>query len=145
MTAAGIALRDYQLDALAAVEAAAAEGITRQLIQLPTGAGKTIVFAELLRRRGGRSLVLAHRDELINQAVEKIRLVWPDADLGIVKAEKNETTAQVIVASVQTLARERRLQQLPRDFHTVVIDEAHHAAAESYQAILRYVGVLADG
>lgn len=138
----GITLRDYQIGVLDQVEAAKKRGVQRQLLHLPTGAGKTVIFAELIRREGGRALVLAHRDELIQQAADKIRMVIPNADIGIIKAERNELDHAIIIASVQTLARPSRLAQLDRDFTVVIIDECHHAAAASYQAILEYLGVL---
>ena len=69
--------RPYQYEAVAALLAATARGVQRPLLVLPTGTGKTIVFALLVQRRGGRSLILAHRDELIQQAVDKLRLVDP--------------------------------------------------------------------
>ncbi len=137
-----IKLRPYQLDALTAIEAAKARGIRRQLIHLPTGSGKTILFAEAIRREGGRALVLTHRDELIQQAVDKLLMVMPDADIGIVKAELDQVDATIVVASIQTLSRPNRLERLGRDFSIVVIDEAHHAAAASYQAVLAFLGVL---
>src|SRR5207253_6501060 len=66
--------RPYQYEAVAALLAATARGVQRPLLVLPTGTGKTIVFALLVQRRRGRSLILAHRDELIQQAVDKLRL-----------------------------------------------------------------------
>ena len=80
--------RPYQYEAVAALLAAAARGVQRPLLVLPTGTGKTIVFALLVQRRGGRSLILAHRDELIQQAVDKLRLVDPTLPLGVVQAEQ---------------------------------------------------------
>ncbi|MFW6031345.1 MAG: DEAD/DEAH box helicase [Myxococcota bacterium] len=133
-----IKLRPYQEDAIASIEAAEGRGVRRQAIQLPTGAGKTIVFADLIARRGGRALVLAHRDELISQAVDKLALIIPRDRIGVVKAEHDDHAKPVVVASVQTLAREHRLARLPRDWTTVVVDEAHHTAAESYLRILDY-------
>ena len=65
---AAVLLRPYQLEALDAIAEAEARGVRSQLVALPTGTGKTIVFSELIRRRPGRALVLAHRDELISQA-----------------------------------------------------------------------------
>lgn len=138
-----ITLRSYQEEALAAVAMAEAEGIRRQLMVLPTGAGKTIVFASLAGRRGDRTLVLAHRDELIGQAVDKMRLVWPDADIGIVKAERNECWAQdVVVASVQSLSPQR-IARLGA-FGLVIVDEAHHATARTYARILDGLGCGPD-
>src|SRR5713101_7653314 len=130
--------RPYQHEAVAALLAAAARGVQRPLLVLPSGTGKTIIFALLVQRRGGRSLILAHRDELIQQAVEKLRLVDPTLPLGVVQADRDEHTAPTVVASVQTLSRRARLTRLVPDFATIVIDEAHHAPAATYQRILDY-------
>lgn len=142
-----IALRDYQQEAIEASELAYNRGINRQAIEIPTGSGKTVVFSALVRRRGAPALILAHADELIEQAVNKLRMVASDLSIGVVKAERNEVNADVVVASVQTLARPKRLTQLiqprgtlfaseRRHFQTVVIDEAHHAAAKTYREII---------
>ena len=106
-TATSITPRSYQHEAVEAVLEAHGQGMRRPLVALPTGTGKTIVFALLAQQRGGRTLVLAHRDELIQQAVDKLQLVMPDLDIGLVKAEHNDTDAECVVASVQTLARAR--------------------------------------
>jgi len=130
--------RPYQHEAVAALLAAAARGVPRPLLVLPTGTGKTIIFALLVQRRGGRALILAHRDELIQQAVDKLHLVHPTMALGVVQAASDELTAPTVVASVQTLSRRPRLARLVPDFHTIVIDEAHHAPAPTYRRILAY-------
>lgn len=130
--------RPYQYEAVAALLAATARGVQRPLLVLPTGTGKTIVFALLVQRRGGRSLILAHRDELIQQAVDKLRLVDPTLALGVVQATRDEHTAPTVVASVQTLSRRTRLARVVPDFQTIVIDEAHHAPAPTYRRILDY-------
>jgi superfamily II DNA or RNA helicase len=144
----GIELREYQEDALARVAGAEARGVRRQLIVAATGLGKTVMFVMLAKRRGGRCLVLVHRDELVQQAVAKVREVWPDVSVGIVKAAENDVRHQVVVASVQTLARPKRLTDLlaPFDsptllgkadrFELVVVDEAHHATADTYGRVL---------
>lgn len=132
-----LVLRDYQRDALAAVE----RGTGRQLVVLPTGAGKTVVFSQLLRRRGGTALILAHRDELLQQASAKLGYVAPELGLnvGFVQAGRNDVNAPIVVGSVQTLQSPKRLAQLPATFDTVIVDEAHHATAASYQRILAHV------
>ena len=84
--------RPYQYEAVAALLAATARGVQRPLLVLPTGTGKTIVFALLVQRRRGRSLILAHRDELLQQAVDKLRLVDPTLPLGVVQAARDEHT-----------------------------------------------------
>jgi ATP-dependent helicase IRC3 len=141
----GLPLRPYQEEAIAAINDAAREGLTRLLVALPTGTGKTVIFAHYIDQREGRALVLAHRDELILQSADKLRMVNPDLELGIVKAKENETEAPVVVASVQTLARPKRLEQLRGDFTMVIVDEAHHGVADTYQRILEHVGSLAPG
>ena len=136
--------RDYQIAAIEAVDRAYKEGITRPLIALPTGTGKTIIFASLIKQRQGRALVIAHRDELIRQAADKIAMVNPDLEIGIVKAGENDTSHQCVVASIQTLSRQSRLQQMSDDFNTIVIDEAHHAAAGTYRSVLEYFGAFEE-
>lgn len=159
MTGLALELRDYQADALDRVVAAERRGVRRQLGVAATGLGKTVMFCALAQRRGGRALFLAHRDELISQAAAKVREVWPGVDVGIVKGSTDEVHSHVVVASVQTLARQARLDRLTRPFgpdagllgrsdpfELVVIDEAHHAAADSYGRILEALDAgSADG
>lgn len=138
-----LSLRGYQEEMIAAVEAAEERGVRRQLGVAATGLGKTVFFSALASRKGLRTLVIAHRDELITQAVDKVRLWWPDADVGVVKAERNEVWAQdVVVASVQSLnpTRTAKLGQ----FGLVVVDEAHHAGARSYGRVLDGLGCGPD-
>lgn len=138
-SAPALALRPYQQAALKAIHAAEARGIKRQLVQMPTGTGKTVLFAHLISQRSGRAMVLAHRDELLGQAADKLRAVLPGAQLGKVKAEHDEHDAPIVVASVQTLSRAERLARVVPDFATVVVDECHHAAAESYRRVLEHL------
>lgn len=138
-----IALREYQDDAIKAVMDARARGISRQLIVLPTGCGKTIVFSALSKELNQRTLVIAHREELIEQAKEKFELVWPETDLGIVMADQNNPDCQVVIASIQTAIRPRRLEALKQqDFELLIIDESHHAAADTYQQLIRELGFM---
>lgn len=135
-------LRPYQEAALAAVEDAVARGLRRLIIAHATGLGKTIIFSHYVAKRGGRALILAHRDELIEQAAAKYRMVAPGAEVGIVKAERDEHAARVVIASVQTLARTARLARFEAGFDTVVVDECHHSPADSYQKILAHFGAF---
>ena len=130
-------LRPYQIEALQAVHDAFERGIHRQLLSLPTGAGKTVVFAELVRQRPGRTLVLAHRDRLIEQAHAKLSTVIDKEHLGIIKGPVNHVGARTIVASVQTLGAKsgKRLATL-EPFDTIIIDEAHRSAAPGYLRVL---------
>lgn len=137
-----IELRDYQQEAVQAVDAALDRGVRKQLMVLPTGGGKTIVFSAISQARQARPiLILAHRDELLSQAREKLVSVAPELAMscGLVKAKSNDVNAPVVIASIQTLARRSRLDQLPTTFGTVIIDEAHHAAADSYQRVIDHV------
>jgi ATP-dependent helicase IRC3 len=133
-----ITLRPYQEEAIVAVNEAAEDGITRPLVALPTGTGKTVIFSHLIDQRAGRSLVLAHRDELIRQTVDKLLLVNPDCKVGVVKAEENQLFGPVVVGSVQTISRTNRLEQMAPNFDTIIVDEAHHAPAPSYQRVMEY-------
>ena len=138
-----IALRPYQCEALTAIEAAALRGIRRQVVSLPTGSGKTVIFAHLIMQMHTRTLILVHRDELIRQTLDKLAMVSQGSDLeiGIIKAERDEHAGDVVVASVQTLQREARLQRVAQTFGLIVVDECHHALPEnSYGKILAHVG-----
>lgn len=145
-------LRPYQQDAVRAVVKGwndPGDGDpSRQLIVIPTGGGKTIVFAKLAEIKAGvgqRSLVLAHREELIEQAVSKIRAAT-GLEAHVEKAERHAPrTARVVVASVQTLTREARLQTWPENhFGLVVCDEAHHAVSQSWRTVLSRFDATAD-
>ena len=104
----------------------------RFLIALATGLGKTWIFSHF--KRYGRVLILSHRDELVNQPRR-----YFDCSFGVEKAENHSNGEEVVSASVQTLSHDSRLTQYkPDDFHTIIIDEAHHAAAPSYKKILNY-------
>jgi superfamily II DNA or RNA helicase len=134
----GIVLRGYQEDAVDAVLHAADRGIARALGVAPTGSGKTVILSEVINRRTGpghQTVLLAHRDELLRQAGEKLEMAAPGLamDIGYVKAGQNEVDKPIIIASVQTLARPSRREQMPRDIDTLVVDEAHHFPAVSYQ------------
>lgn len=138
-----IALREYQEDAIQAVMDAFMRATLRQLLLLPTGCGKTIVFSALAKRLNKRTLVIAHREELIEQAKEKFELVWPEADLGIVMADQDNPDCQVVIASIQTAIRPRRLEALKQqNFELLIIDESHHAAADTYQKLIQELGFM---
>lgn len=136
-------LRPYQQRAKDKIHAEWESGHRRTLLVLPTGTGKTIVFASVAAdqvRAGDRVLILAHRGELLEQAADKLQ-----RSTGLVSAvEKAESTClnswfRVVVGSVQTLQRSARLERFPRDyFGTIIIDEAHHAITDGYRRILDY-------
>ena len=141
----GQELRPYQQQARERIHAEWENGHTRTLLVLPTGTGKTIVFASVAAdqvRAGHRVLILAHRGELLEQAADKLQ-----RSTGLVSAvEKADATClntwfRVVVGSVQTLQRTARLERFSHDyFGTIIIDEAHHAITDGYRRILDYFG-----
>lgn len=135
-----IALRSYQQEAIDAVQKDWQDGLRSVAVVLPTGSGKTVTFANMCDnevKSGGKPLILVHRDELVQQAKKKIQLIAPDITVGVVKADQNETDAHVVVGSVQTLRKQQRLEQLT-DITMIIIDECHHAAANSYVTITKH-------
>jgi len=134
-------LRDYQEEARTAIASEWEKGVKKTLLVLPTGCGKTIVFSKVIEDRvklGERVLILAHRSELLDQASDKLAKAT-----GIFTAtEKAEQSClnswfRVVVGSVQTLQRPKRLAQFDKDyFDTIVVDEAHHCISDSYQRVL---------
>lgn len=136
-------LRPYQQQAKDAIFSEWKNGIKKTLLVLPTGCGKTIVFAKVAEecvKGGSRVLILAHRGELLDQAADKI---GKSTGLGCA-TEKAEQTClgswfRIVVGSVQSMMREKRLNQFPNDyFNTIIIDEAHHCISDSYQKVLRH-------
>jgi superfamily II DNA or RNA helicase len=139
-------LRPYQREAAQAVIAAYQAGRRRVLVQMATGLGKTILLSHLARamvRRGGRVLIIAHREELIEQARSKLLAVDPSLDVGIVKAKRDDHDHAIVVASIQTIARIGRLRRLG-SFAFIIVDEAHHAVARTYRGVLQYLGIYED-
>jgi ATP-dependent helicase IRC3 len=141
-------LRDYQQDCLRAILDSYKAGRRRQIVCLPTGTGKTVIFAQFPKyfHMKKRMLVLAHRAELLEQARDKILRANPSLRVEIEQAGRRASPdSEVVVASVATLGRKGspRLQALdPEQFYVVVVDEAHHATAETYVRILRHLGCI---
>lgn len=148
-------LRDYQKETDSAVWNAWNSGVQRPAVVLPTGSGKTVIFAATSRRfhdvhgytgQPRRVVILVHRDELADQAINKLRATAPDLDIGKVKAEDDQVYADIMVCSIQTLARANRTQRLldaqtmAGDIGLVIVDECHHAAAVSYRNVLAALG-----
>lgn len=136
-------LRPYQSEAKNAVFEQWEQGNKKTLLVLPTGTGKTIVFAKIAEqctRQGDRTLILAHRGELLSQAADKIYKAT-GLNCAVEKAEESclGSWFRITVGSVQSLMREKRLSQFPQDyFSKIIIDEAHHSISDSYQKILKH-------
>ena len=138
-----IVLRPYQTEALEAVLSSEAKGISKQLIVLPTGSGKTVIFSHLpmIRKESTPMLVIAHRAELLHQAKNKIQQMNPNLIVEIEQAQNIAGKVDVVVASVPTMGRANsdRIEKFSKDyFKTIIIDEAHHAAAPTYRRIVDY-------
>ena len=122
-----IKLRDYQKECINKINNLNSGSY---LIRMATGLGKTVIFTHIKRK--GRVLILAHREELINQPKQ-----FYDCPVGIEKAQETSNGEPVVIASVMSLVR--RLQKFDKNaFDTIIVDEAHHAAAPSYMKILDY-------
>ncbi|MBD2459372.1 DEAD/DEAH box helicase [Nostoc sp. FACHB-87] len=127
-------LRDYQQDLVSKTFAAWNSGIRKVLLQLSTGGGKTIIFAAIASKMTAQSegvLVVAHREELILQAAEKLAAVTK-LQPGIIKAGYKPNDSLIQVASIQTLSRRETYPKA----QLVIIDEAHHSSANSYRKLL---------
>lgn len=138
-------LRPYQREAEAAILNEWETGVLRTLLVLPTGCGKTIVFSKVIEdrvRAGDRVLVLAHRGELLEQASDKLAQA---TGLRCATEKADESCLgswyRVVVGSVQSLMREKRLSRFAHDyFQTIVVDEAHHVLSDGYQRVLDHFG-----
>ncbi|ASA26360.1 DEAD/DEAH box helicase [Paenibacillus donghaensis] len=136
-------LRPYQQESRESIQTEWGKGVRRTLLVLPTGCGKTIVFSKVIEdqvRLGKRVLVLAHRGELLDQAADKLA---KSTGLGCATEKAEQTSIgswfRVVVGSVQTMMRDKRLQKFAADhFDTIIIDEAHHCLSDSYQRVLDY-------
>ena len=130
-------LKEHQQEALDALQKMREAKETIALIHHATGTGKTVTAVSDAKRMGGRTLYIAHTKDLITQAADTFRELWPEASLGLYVENHKETNAQVICASVQSVALNLD-SFLPDAFDYLIIDEAHHAAAETYQKVLAY-------
>ena len=134
-------LRPYQQEARESIQKEWENGNKKTLLVLPTGCGKTIVFSKVIEdrvRKGERVLVLAHRSELLEQASDKLK---QSTGLNTATEKAEETSIgswfRVVVGSVQTLQRDKRLRKFAKDhFDTIVVDEAHHCISDGYQRVL---------
>lgn len=141
-------LRPYQRTAVARI-GEELERVRATLLVMATGTGKTQTFGAVAKHWPGRVLVLAHRDELIQQARSRLAEMTQEW-VGVEQAEWRAQAERIVIGSVQTLCRESRLKRFPAErFGLIVVDEAHHAVATTYRKILghfagaRVLGVTA--
>lgn len=132
-----IDFREYQEEALNEIDRRRENGETISLLVHATGTGKTSVAIQDAKRVGGRTLFIAHRDTLVRQAVREFRRFWPERHCGLFLGSKKEPSAPIVCASIQSLSQ--NLEEFrPSDFRYIIIDEAHHATAQTYRSILNY-------
>ena len=131
---------DIQVRALAALEETREQGNTAGLVVLATGLGKTWLSAfDSKRPEFRRILFVAHREEILGQAMRTFRRIRPMASLGFYNGQEHSPDSDILFASIQTLSRRRHLHQFdPREFDYLVLDEFHHAAARSYRRLIAY-------
>lgn len=138
--------RPYQLDLIQGIHAEWRKGFRRVAGVLPTGGGKTVIFSSLAgeaRAAGMPTLIIAHRTELIDQAIAKAKRQNPDAAVGRIQGPLKQWRADIVVGSVQTCSKPGALKLLAaRRWGLVVCDEVHHVAAASYQTVLHEVGAF---
>ncbi len=133
-----IELRPHQEEAISALERLRSEGNTIALVTHAQGAGKTVTAITDARRLGGRTLFVVHTRDLVLQARDQFLKLWPEVSTGLFLDDTREDDEHNVVGTVQSLTR--HLDRFaPEDFSYLIIDEAHHATAESYQKMLRYL------
>lgn len=133
-----IAPRFAQLPALEQLEDVLEEGYNKAMVVMATGLGKTYLAA-FFAKRFKRVLFIAHLEEILNQAEKSFLRVIDNKTTGIYNGKKKEGEKDVVFASIQTLSRKRHLENFsPNDFDLIIVDEFHHAAANSYKRVLDY-------
>jgi ATP-dependent helicase IRC3 len=147
MSAAPHSLRPYQRETIDAVLAARRAGVRRMLVCLPTGSGKTVIFSELARLARRGVLVIAHREELLEQARAKLQAALGDPRVVALErgADRAAPDARILVCSIRSLHEERLAKVIQgRDIGLVIYDECHHAAAEDNLRVLRQLGAFEE-
>ena len=130
-------LRQHQKDALDCLEQMRTNGRTIALLTHAQGAGKTMVAVTDAKRLGSRTLFVAHRRELVTQAYDSLRDLWPEASAGLFMGDVRDYEEHNIAASIQSITEHLEVFP-PTAFTYLVIDEAHHAAAPTYKRLLSY-------
>lgn len=134
---ANLELKEHQITALKSLEEMHSNSETIALLYRATGTGKTVTAVMDAKRCGGRVLFLAHTQELVNQAMETFLKLWPNVTVGRYMESTKQPNAHVVCGSVQSVAL--HLESFQDDaFDYLIVDEAHHASADTYQKVLFY-------
>lgn len=140
-------LRPYQQQCISSITTCISRQKNRVLCALATGLGKTVIFCHLYQalKVDKRWLILAHREELLNQAAEKFKTINPGVSVGIEQGQRTCEGAQIVIASVQTMQRKRLESFNPDEFGVIICDEAHHSVAKSYTNVFDHFNVSHEG
>ena len=130
-------LREYQKEALVSLEAMRSNNETIALLYHATGTGKTVTAVMDAKHCGGRVLFVAHTMELVNQAHSTFKNLWNNVSVGKFADSIKEFTSHVVCGSIQSIALNLELFK-DNDFDYIIVDEAHHASADTYQKVLAY-------
>lgn len=134
---ADLELKEHQREALQALEEMRQRHETIALLYHATGTGKTVTAVSDAKRCGGPVLFVAHTQELVEQAARTFRELWPEVTVGVYMDSVKEPDAHVVCGSVQSVAL--HLEDFPEDrFSYLIVDEAHHATADTYQKVLHW-------
>ena len=110
---------------------------------MPTGAGKTVTFGLYIgESRAQKVLLIAHRKEIVEQAVRTLQTMYPDRSVGVMMAGQKDYDADIVCAMIQTVSRRKTLELMRKDFDLIIVDETHHAPANTYKRVLYAYGLL---
>lgn len=130
-------LRHYQKAAVSKIHKHYQDGISKQLVVMATGLGKTILSLFLSSKFNNRNIMfLVHREEIINQTFRKYEQEFP-MQVGVIKADRFDIDKRIVIASVQTM-HNRKEKIKPNHFSLIIIDEAHHYQSVTYSATANY-------
>lgn len=132
-----ISLREHQTDALKQLQRLRDKGKTITLLTHATGTGKTHIAIADAKRMGLRTLYLAHRKNLLTQTQDRFTELWPEIDSAIYRKKEGKPNTHVVLSTVQSISNS--LEKFDeREFGYIIIDESHHAAADSYRKVISY-------
>ena len=131
-------LREYQIECINSIKLGMQKNHRRMLVSLPTGSGKTIIFAHLIKELSLKALIIAPRLELLEQAKQKLQMVCPKLSIGIINADNKEFSTDVVISSIQSLYNENNLLQvISQQFNLIIFDEAQYSGADKAREVLK--------